>query len=105
DFTINALSVGRDGRIFDYAGGLADLAERRVRFIGEPRARIREDYLRILRFFRFHAAYGEGPMDRDAFAAIVVERDGLALLSRERVRAELLKFVAARRAPEVAADC
>jgi poly(A) polymerase len=105
DFTINALSVNREGQIFDYAGGLADLAERRVRFIGEPRARIREDYLRILRFFRFHATYGEGPMDREAFAAIIAERDGLALLSRERVRAELLKLVAGRRAPEVATDC
>ncbi len=104
DFTINALSVGRDGAIFDYADGLTDLAARRVRFIGEPRTRIREDYLRILRFLRFHAAYGEGPMDRAAFAAIVAERDGLALLSRERVRAELLKFVAAPRAAEVAAD-
>ncbi|HWG05041.1 MAG TPA: CCA tRNA nucleotidyltransferase [Beijerinckiaceae bacterium] len=104
DFTINALSVGRDGTIFDYAGGLADLAERRIRFIGEPRARIREDYLRILRFLRFHAAFGEGPMDRAAFAAIVAERDGLALLSRERVRAELLKLVVAPRAAEVAAD-
>ena len=105
DFTINALSVGRDGRIFDYTGGLADLAARRIRFIGGPSARIREDYLRILRFFRFHAAYGEGPMDPQAFAAIIAERNGLALLSRERIRAELLKFVVARRAPEVAADC
>lgn len=105
DFTINALSAGRDGHIFDYTGGLADLAARRIRFIGSARQRIAEDYLRILRFFRFHAAYGEGPMDAEAFAAIVAERDGLAQLSRERVRSELLKFVAARRGPEVAADC
>jgi poly(A) polymerase len=105
DFTINALLAGRDGRIFDYAGGLADLAARRIRFIGSARQRIAEDYLRILRFFRFHAAYGEGPMDSEAFAAIVAERQGLALLSRERVRAELIKLVVARRGPEVAADC
>ena len=105
DFTINALSAGRDGHIFDYAGGLADLAARRIRFIGSARQRITEDYLRILRFFRFHAAYGEGPMDCEAFAAIIAERQGLAQLSRERVRAELIKLVVARRGPEVAADC
>src|SRR5262245_64793661 len=58
DFTINALSAGRDGTVFDYTGGLDDLAHRRVRFIGDPARRIAEDYLRILRFFRFHAAYG-----------------------------------------------
>ena len=60
DFTINALSVTRDGTVYDYTGGLDDLAARRVRFIGDPRKRIEEDYLRILRFFRFHAAYGPG---------------------------------------------
>jgi poly(A) polymerase len=66
DFTINALSVDRAGEVFDYVGGLADINARRVRFIGDPAKRIAEDYLRILRFFRFHAAYGRGmpPMDR-----------------------------------------
>jgi poly(A) polymerase len=63
DFTINALSVARDGTVHDYTGGLADLATRRIRFIGDPAARIAEDYLRILRFFRFHAHYGEGLPD------------------------------------------
>ena len=58
DFTINALSATADGRIYDYVGGVADIAARRVRFIGEPATRIAEDYLRILRFFRFHAWYG-----------------------------------------------
>ena len=58
DFTINALSATRDGAVYDYTGGLDDLARRRVRFIGDPAKRIAEDYLRILRFFRFHAAYG-----------------------------------------------
>ena len=56
DFTLNALSAARDGTIHDYVGGLADIAVRRVRFIGDPASRIAEDYLRILRFFRFHAA-------------------------------------------------
>jgi poly(A) polymerase len=101
DFTINALSVGADGTVHDYVGGLADLKAHRVVFIGEPAARIREDYLRILRFFRFHAAYGEGPLDPAGFSAALAERSGLAMLSRERVRAELLKLLAARRAVEV----
>ena len=61
DFTINALSAARDGTVYDYVGGLADLEARRVRFIGDPSQRIAEDYLRILRFFRFHAAYGDRP--------------------------------------------
>jgi poly(A) polymerase len=69
DFTINALSLGLDGRLYDYTGGVADLAARRVRFIGEARARIREDYLRILRFFRFHSDYSEGEPDAEGMAA------------------------------------
>jgi tRNA nucleotidyltransferase/poly(A) polymerase len=101
DFTINALSLGRDGVVHDYAGGLADLAQRRVRFIGDPAERIREDYLRILRFFRFSARYGEGALDEAGLSAAINEREGLMILSRERVRAELLKLVAAPRAGEV----
>jgi tRNA nucleotidyltransferase/poly(A) polymerase len=103
DFTVNALSLGRDGRIHDHVGGLADLAARRLRFIGEAATRIREDYLRILRFFRFHAEYGEGPLDPEGLAACIEGRDGLRRLSRERIRAELLKLVAAPRAAEIAA--
>lgn len=98
DFTINALSLDRDGRMHDPVGGLADLEAQRVRFIGDPVARIREDFLRILRFFRFHAAYGEGDLDRDGLEAAIRERAGLAILSPERIRAELLKLLAARRA-------
>jgi tRNA nucleotidyltransferase/poly(A) polymerase len=96
DFTINALSVTRDGVVHDEVGGLADLKARRVRFIGEAAARIAEDYLRILRFFRFHAHYGEGALDRDGLAACIAARSGLDALSRERVRAELLKLLLAR---------
>ena len=103
DFTINALSLTRDGTVHDYVGGLADLADRRVRFIGEARQRIREDYLRILRFFRFSARYGDGRLDRAGLDAAIAERDGLAILSRERVRAELLKLVVAPRAADVLA--
>jgi poly(A) polymerase len=96
DFTINALSAAADGSVYDYVGGLADLAARRVRFIGDPAKRIAEDYLRILRFFRFHAAYGssEHP-DADGLAACIAGRDGLDQLSRERVRMEVMKLVVA----------
>jgi poly(A) polymerase len=95
DFTINALSAARDGTVYDYAGGLDDLSQRRVRFIGDPGKRIAEDYLRILRFFRFHASYGSGHPDADGLAACIVGRDGLDQLSRERVRMELMKLMIA----------
>jgi poly(A) polymerase len=98
DFTINALSASRDGTIHDYVGGLADVAERRVRFIGEPARRIAEDYLRILRFFRFHAAYGHGAPDPAGVAACIAGRAGLDQLSRERVRMELIKLLLAEHA-------
>ena len=103
DFTINALSLTLDGIVHDYVGGLADLVDRRVRFIGEARLRIREDYLRILRFFRFSARYGDGRLDRAGFEAAIAEREGLAILSRERVRAELMKLFVAPRAPQTLA--
>jgi len=95
DFTMNALSVGADGTVHDYVGGLADLEARRVRFIGDPAKRIAEDYLRILRFFRFHAAHGHGAPDPDGLHACIAARAGLDRLSRERVRMELLKLLAA----------
>lgn len=98
DFTMNALSVSRDGTVYDYVGGLADIAARRVRFIGDAATRIAEDYLRILRFFRFHAAYGQGAPDPDGVAACIAGRAGLAQLSRERIRMELVKLLAARHA-------
>jgi len=95
DFTINALSATADGVIHDYVGGLADVAARRVRFIGDPAQRISEDYLRILRFFRVHAAYGAGLPDCDGLHACISARAGLARLSAERVRMEILKLLAA----------
>jgi poly(A) polymerase len=101
DFTINALSLGFDGTLHDYVGGEADLAARRVRFIGTAANRIREDYLRILRFFRFHAEYGEGDLDPEGFSASVAARHNLVRLSRERIRTELLKLIAARHARHV----
>ena len=95
DFTVNALSLGADGRLHDTVGGLPDLAAGRVRFIGDPATRIREDALRILRFFRFHARFGAGPPDAAALAACIAARDALDRLSRERVRAEFLKLLTA----------
>ena len=101
DFTLNALYCNAEGRVFDPLSGYADLAARRVRFIGDARERIREDYLRILRFFRLTAEYGEGPPDADGLVACVREREGLARLSAERVREELFRLLAARRGPEL----
>jgi len=99
DFTMNALFLGRDGTVHDYVGGLADIAQRRVRFIGDAATRIGEDNLRILRFFRFHAAYGHGgPPDAAGLHACIVARAGLETLSRERVRMEMLKLMLARHA-------
>ena len=95
DFTINALSASRDGKVHDYVGGLADLEARRVRFIGDAATRIAEDYLRIMRFFRFHAAFGEGPPDAVALAACIAARDGLDTLV-ERARAHGIAEAARR---------
>ncbi len=103
DFTINALSVDAAGRVHDFTGGLDDLAARRVRFIGDAAARIREDYLRILRFFRFSAAFAAGPLDPEGLAASAAAADHLGRLSRERIRVEMMKLLAAPRAPAVVA--
>jgi poly(A) polymerase len=95
DFTINALSVDAGGLVHDYVGGLDDVAARRVRFIGDASQRIAEDYLRILRFFRIHAAYGSGEPDRAGYLACIAGRAGLSSLSAERVRVEMLKLLVA----------
>jgi len=95
DFTINALYADQDGVVFDYFDGLADLAARRVRFVGDATTRIREDYLRILRLFRFHAWYGRGEFDEEALAAATAEKAGLKLLSGERVQKEMLRLLEA----------
>ncbi|MCJ8191844.1 CCA tRNA nucleotidyltransferase [Sphingomicrobium aestuariivivum] len=95
DFTINALYADpKTGEIFDYHDGLADLEARRIRFIGDPRARIAEDHLRILRFFRFHARFAEGAPDADGLAACADMANTLKSLSRERIADELLKLLA-----------
>ena len=106
DFTMNALYARADGTVIDPLGGLPDLLAHRVRFVGNAPARIREDYLRILRFFRFHAHYGdpEGGLDPEGLAACAELAGGLSGLSAERVSAELAKLLSAPDpAPSVAA--
>jgi poly(A) polymerase len=98
DFTMNALYCGLDGVVHDPLGGYADLKAHRVRFIGDPAERIREDYLRILRFFRFTAEYGREDPDPLGLAAAVELKDNLRDLSGERIRAELMRLLAAPRA-------
>ena len=97
DFTMNALYATAEGAVIDPLGGLPDLVARRVRFVGDPAARITEDYLRILRFFRFHAVYGDPAqgIDAEGLAACAAHADGIAGLSKERIGAEMRKLLAA----------
>jgi poly(A) polymerase len=101
DFTMNALYLDSDGTVFDPLGGYDDLVARRVRFIGDPHERIEEDFLRILRFFRFSAQYGRGSIDKQGLAACVSLQKGLASLSAERIRSELLRLLLMPRVVEV----
>lgn len=98
DFTMNALYADREGQVIDTVGGLEDLKARRVRFVGEAEARVAEDYLRILRFFRFFAWYGDpvGGIDAEGLAAVSEGADGLDTLPAERVGYEMLRLLAAR---------
>ena len=100
DFTMNALYAGSKGEVYDPLGGAGDLLTRRVRFVGDARTRIREDYLRILRFFRFSAQYARGAFDLEGVGASIRERLGLQRLSRERIRSELLQILVAPRAAD-----
>ncbi len=101
DFTMNALYADpATGEVFDWFGGLDDLAARHVRFIGDPLQRIAEDHLRILRFFRFMARFGDVP-DADGLAACAARANDLMALSRERIRDELLKLLLAKDAVRV----
>ncbi|HET9147285.1 MAG TPA: CCA tRNA nucleotidyltransferase [Acetobacteraceae bacterium] len=95
DFTINAMSMDRNRRIFDYFSGQDDLRAGRVRFVGEAARRIAEDYLRILRYFRFFARYARGEPDAEAVAAISAQKQGLSLISAERIWSELKRILAA----------
>jgi poly(A) polymerase/tRNA nucleotidyltransferase (CCA-adding enzyme) len=94
DFTVNAMSMARDGTVFDYFGGAADLAAGRVRFVGDPMTRIREDYLRVLRFFRFLARYGTAHPDEATLGALADAVPFLGRLSVERIWHELRLILA-----------
>jgi poly(A) polymerase len=95
DFTINAMYASASGEIFDFATGMEDLIAGKVRFMGEPGARIAEDYLRILRLFRFHAWYGKGDVDAQGLRAAADAKDKLKTLSAERIAKELLRLLEA----------
>jgi poly(A) polymerase len=95
DFTVNAMSLSRDGVLHDYFSGREDLKAGRIAFIGEAGQRIEEDFLRILRFFRFSAFYIRTGLDEAGFAACIAKREGLLTLSKERINAELMKLLAA----------
>ena len=104
DFTMNALYATADGLVIDPLGGLPDVLAGRVRFVGTPADRIAEDYLRILRFFRFFALYGTAGLDADGLAACASAAEGINRLSRERIGAEMRKLLsAADPAPALAA--
>lgn len=100
DFTMNALYCAGDGKIYDPTKGYPDILRKKVRFVGDPVARIKEDYLRILRFFRFHARYGHGAPDAKGLAACIKYKSKLKELSSERIRQELFKLLEAKRARE-----
>ncbi|MFK0329847.1 CCA tRNA nucleotidyltransferase [Rhizobium sp. NPDC090275] len=95
DLTINALYVGESGEVVDLVGGLVDIEKRNIRFIGDAATRIKEDYLRILRFFRFFAYYGSGRPDADGLRAAAAARSKLSTLSAERVWSEMRKLLLA----------
>lgn len=95
DFTINALYASAGGEIFDYATGVEDLIAGKVRFVGDARARIAEDYLRVLRLFRFHAWYGKGEVDAEGLRAAAEAKDKLKGLAAERVAKEMLRLLEA----------
>ena len=95
DFTINAMYASVTGEIFDYATGVEDLIAGKVRFMGDARARIAEDYLRVLRLFRFHAWYGKGDMDAEGLRAAAEAKEKLGTLSAERVAKEMLRLLEA----------
>ena len=101
DLTINAVYADEKGNVFDYYNGIEDLENGKIRFIGSPSVRIKEDYLRILRFFRFYSLFGKGEIDQKSLQACINNKDGIKQLSLERIRDELFKILKTPRAAEV----
>ena len=101
DLTINAIYADEQGNVFDYYDGIHDLEKGIVRFIGKPEQRIKEDYLRILRFFRFHSLFAKTPMDKKALKACIDNKDGLKNVSIERIRDEFIKILLTPNAADV----
>lgn len=104
DFTMNAMYVDANGTVYDYFDGLNDLSQKLVRFIGDPYQRIREDFLRILRFFRINAHYGTSPLDQQGLQACIDLKDNLAIISKERITKEILRMLEAEN-PWACVDC
>ncbi len=100
DFTINALYLDKKGIVYDYFDGILDIKNKKVRFIGNAEERIMEDYLRILRFFRFSCRYAN-ELDEVGFLACVNQKENLTKLSRERIRAEFIKLILVRKKSSV----
>lgn len=96
DFTMNAMYCDANGKVYDFTNGCRDILKRKVRFVGTPSRRIREDFLRILRFFRFHAHFGKGAPDAEGLKACTRLRKGIDSLSAERITQELFKILAAQ---------
>ena len=96
DFTMNALSMDLDGNIYDYFNGIHDLHKGIVKFVGNPDARVQEDYLRILRYFRFEAHYGTHAIDKESLNACIKFKQNIESLSGERIQAEMFKLLSAR---------
>ncbi len=101
DFTINAMSANLQGEIFDYFGGMEDLRLGKVRFVGNAKTRVQEDYLRILRFFRFLAFFGKGKVDKEALEACIEFAHKISGLSKERISKEILKLLESGNAAKV----
>ncbi len=101
DLTINAVYADEKGNVFDYYDGISDLEKGIVRFIGDADQRVKEDYLRILRFFRFHSLFAKTKYDKKALKACIENKDGLEKISIERIRDELIKIILTPNAPKV----
>ena len=100
DFTVNAMSLDLDGQVYDYFNGRADLKKKIIKFVGNPEQRIHEDYLRILRYFRFYAYFGGNKLDKESFNACCKLADNISKLSGERIKSEFLKILGAPHAKE-----